>query len=71
MSYKIFRIEDLDNKNFFYQSAKKINFNDKKVVFIPIVYKNSNSISPILFQVPSIKLNDSYKKDNLLLPINI
>ena len=70
MSYKIFRIEDLDNKNFFYQSAKKINFNDKKVVFIPIVYKNNNSISPILFQVPSIKLNDSYKKDNLLLPIN-
>ena len=70
MSYKIFRIEDLDNKNFFYQSSKKINFNDKKVVFIPIVYKNDNSILPILFQIPSIKLNDSYKKDNLLLPIN-
>ena len=70
MSYKIFKIDDLDNKNFIYQSPKKINFNDKKVVFIPIVYKNSNSITPILFQVPSIKLNDSYKKDNLLLPIN-
>jgi hypothetical protein len=70
MSFKIFRIEELDNKNFFYQSSKKINFNNKKVVFIPTAYKYNESILPILFQVPSIKLNDSYKKDSLLLPIN-
>ncbi len=70
MSFKIFRIEELNNRNFFYQSSKKINFNNKKVVFVPIIYKYSDANLPILFQVPSIKLNDSYKKDSLLLPIN-
>jgi len=70
MSFKIFRVEELDNKNFFYQSSKKINFNNKKVVFIPTAYNHNDNVLPILFQVPSIRLNDSYKKDSLLLPIN-
>ena len=70
MSYKIFNIEEIQLGNFIYQSPKRINMPDKKCIFIPMVYKENEKVLPILFQLPSIKLNDSYKKDNLLLPIN-
>jgi hypothetical protein len=70
MSYKIFNIEDIQLDNFIYQSPKKINMPDKKCIFIPLVYKENEKILPILFQLPSIKLNDSYKKDSLLVPLN-
>lgn len=70
MSYKIFNIDEIQLSNFIYQSPKKINMPDKKCIFIPMVYKENEKIIPILFQLPSIKLNDSYKKDKLLIPIN-
>ena len=70
MSFKIFKVEEIDNEKFLYQTPKKINFNNKKVIFIPIIYKDNLNSLPILFQIPSIKLNDSYRKDNLLLPIS-
>ncbi len=70
MSYKIFKTDEINFNNFIYQSPKKINDNGKNCIYIPIVYKENDTILPILFQLPSIKLNDSYKKGNLLLPIN-
>lgn len=69
-SYKIFRVEELNIDRIFYQSPKKILHDNNKFVFIPVVYKNNENNFPVLFQLPSIKLNDTYKKDNLLLPIN-
>ena len=70
MSYKIFNIEEIQLDNFIYQSPKKINMPDKKCIFIPLVYKENEKFLPILFQLPSIKLNDTYKKDSLLVPLN-
>jgi len=69
-TYKIFRVEELKAERIFYQSPKKILYNNNKFIFIPIVYKLNENTMPVLFQLPSIKLNDSYKKDILLLPIN-
>jgi hypothetical protein len=67
--YKIFSIEELNLEKINYLGAKKIETSESKYIFIPMVYKDSNTL-PLLFQLPSIKLNDTYKKDNLLLPIN-
>lgn len=69
MSYKIFRIEELDLSNFFYQSPRKLTIDNRETIFIPLIYKKDN-VYPILFQLPSIKINDSYKNDTLLIPIN-
>ncbi len=70
MSYKIFRIEELNLSNFFYQSPRKIINNNHETIFIPMVYRENENVFPVLFQLPTIKINDSYKKDSLLLPIN-
>ncbi len=70
MSYKIFRIEELNLSNLFYQSPRKIIVDNKETIFIPLIYKEKENIYPVLFQLPSIKINDSYKNDTLLIPIN-
>jgi hypothetical protein len=66
MSHKIFKVDEMDLNNINYFSPKKILANNKNFLFIPMVY---NENMPILIQLPSIKLNDSYKKDVLILPI--
>ncbi len=68
--YKIFSIEEINLEKVNYLGPKKLETSESKYIFIPMVYKNNDNNLPILFQLPSIKLNDTYKKDNLLLPIN-
>jgi len=74
MSFKIFRLEELNLDNFFFQSPRKVELlQSKNAILIPMIYKDEEArkILPILFQLPSIKLNDSYRHDDVLLvPIN-
>ena len=73
MSFKIFRLDELNLDNFLFQSPRKVELlNSKNAILIPMIYKyeEEKKILPILFQLPSVKLNDSYKNDMLLIPIN-
>ena len=73
MSYKIFKPEEINLDNIVYHKSKKLENSDgKEYVNIPISYNNNNTNIPLIFQIPSIQLNDSYIKKNssaLLIPI--
>lgn len=65
--YNIFHINELNLDKIIYLTPKK----QENSIFIPIMYESQTNI-PLLFQLPSIKLNDSYKqdKDILIIPLN-
>jgi len=77
MSYRIFKPEEVNLDNIVYHKSKKLENSDgKEYINIPISYscKDGSNI-PLIFQIPSIRLNDSYIKNNsnnsnvLFLPI--
>ncbi|ARF09009.1 hypothetical protein Catovirus_1_1059 [Catovirus CTV1] len=68
MQHKILKLEEIDMKNIeFMKPIKK-----KSDIIVPIHYKTNSNIlgkTPLLVQVPSLYLNDTYKeKSSLILP---
>ena len=62
----ILRHDEIDINNIRYYSQQKFG----NTLYIPIGYEFHSKKIPLIFQIPSIKLNDSYKHNNIIVPIN-
>ncbi len=62
----ILRHDEIDVNNITYFSQQKYG----NIIFVPIGYKYNTGKIPLIFQIPSIKLNDMYKHNNMIVPIN-